>query len=435
MRFSRPKHSLLAAHIVLVLVAATAPAQPGSFDSSFANAGVFSISSPGDLRYFWDQVIKPDGKIVALQHGMVNGIYMNRLIQLNQDGTLDGTFSGDGILDFYWADSSFTTPRAFSVAIQNIAGTDRIVVAGFDSAPSGRRNQTVSVLRIDRFMPDGSVDTTFGTAGTYVDSSVTGALKLKVRPSDQALLTYSDKNQVDFIVCVNATGGLCSGFGNGGMFTVNGTGNGDRALALDSQERVLVGSTLSTGKGKTAVTGRYVTRYLRNGSVDTSFGSNGSRMVATADTARPFELTVDAYDNVVLAGTALVGGDWDLAVFRLTPSGAIDLGFNGTGVNTVDFAGFDDLVRGVAVDSQGRIVIAGMANYSDLIADNDFAVVRFNFNGSLDTTFGYSGSVSWDFEPADMLYAASVQNVAGVEKIVVAGGSHPHSIVARLLAD
>src|SRR5439155_616944 len=122
------------------------------------------------------------------------------------------------------------------------------------------------------------------------------------------------------------------------------------------------------------------------GQLDPTFGAGG--LVTTQFTAPSDDLgraaAVDSLGRVVVAGYTTNGSNNDFAVARLTAAGALDTTFDGDGKQTVAFGASDDVATGVAVDSLDRVVVAG---YTSNGPNNDFAVARLTAAGALDATF------------------------------------------------
>lgn len=150
-----------------------------------------------------------------------------------------------------------------------------------------------------------------------------------------------------------------------------------------------------------------VARYNTNGSLDPSFGG-GDGMVttdfATSDD-RGWALAIQPDGKIVVAGQTFVarsvgGSDLDFALVRYNGDGSLDTSFGGDGkVNTDLGANETDAALDVALQSDGKIVAAGYVRnlFPDPRGPADFAVARYNADGSLDTTFGPGGSVTTDF--------------------------------------
>ncbi|MBK6599321.1 MAG: hypothetical protein IPG25_16185 [Proteobacteria bacterium] len=135
-----------------------------------------------------------------------------------------------------------------------------------------------------------------------------------------------------------------------------------------------------------------------DGTLDGSFGSGGKVLfdVAAADD-NAFAITIQPDGKIVVAGSAWNGANNDFVVARFNTNGTPDTaGFgSGTGFVATVFAAADDIARAVRLQNDGKIVLAGSANMGASFAD--FAVVRYNADGSLDTSFDGDGRAHADF--------------------------------------
>jgi uncharacterized delta-60 repeat protein len=130
--------------------------------------------------------------------------------------------------------------------------------------------------------------------------------------------------------------------------------------------------------------------------------------------------------RIVAAGSAFSSGAPVFALTRYDGAGALDPTFDGDGKVITQFAQ-DDEARGVAIQSDGKIVAAGFAFL--VSGDGDFALARYNTNGSLDTIFGGDGKVTTDFGFAnDQAFAVALQMDG---KIVAAGVAGDDFALAR----
>ncbi len=200
------------------------------------------------------------------------------------------------------------------------------------------------------------------------------------------------------------------------------------AVAIQKDGKIVV---VGSAQNDTTDVDFAIARLNTDGTLDTSFGSNGLRTIG-------IDLGGDLIDRATAVaiqpdGMILVGGsaqndsenDYDFAVVRLTPTGDLDAGFDGDGRQTIafDVAGgtFEDKASGLALDQLGRIVVVGSVANQDA-GDFDFGVARLLPNGSLDTEFNTVGSVVVGFDRggsnADF---ASAVVVDSQNRIVVAG--------------
>jgi uncharacterized delta-60 repeat protein len=164
-------------------------------------------------------------------------------------------------------------------------------------------------------------------------------------------------------------------------------------------------------------------RYNPNGSLDTSF--NGTGKVTTAigpswDVA--YALVRQPDGKLVAAGTANNGSNFDFALARYNPNGALDTSFNGTGKVTTPIGSGNDEAMALVLQPDGKLVVAGR---SDNGSQHVFALARYNPNGSLDTTFNGTGKVTTAIGSAeDEAYGLALQPDG---KLVVAGHSRTPS--------
>jgi uncharacterized delta-60 repeat protein len=162
------------------------------------------------------------------------------------------------------------------------------------------------------------------------------------------------------------------------------------------------------------------------GDLDTSFDGNGKKQVNFGGADQPHAVLVQPNGRIVVAGGGAAAHSF--CVVRLRSNGAFDTTFGSGGLKTIDFGGDEEAAWGAALQSDGKIVLAGDSNFK-------VAVARLNPNGSLDTTFSGDGRkvFSWG-----ALSRAMAPIVLPNGKIVLAGFSGPEGgnvQVARLNAN
>ena len=171
-----------------------------------------------------------------------------------------------------------------------------------------------------------------------------------------------------------------------------------------------------------------VARYNSDGSLDTSFGGDGTVTTDfnTSDD-RGWAVALQSDGKIVVAGQTFVarsvgGSDLDFALVRYNADGSLDTGFSGDGKVNVDLGGTEtDAALDVAIQSDGKIVAAGYVRnlFPDPLGPSDFAVARFNTDGTQDTGFGVGGKITTDFATNhDEASAVAIQSDG---KIVAAG--------------
>jgi uncharacterized delta-60 repeat protein len=167
-------------------------------------------------------------------------------------------------------------------------------------------------------------------------------------------------------------------------------------------------------------------RYESTGRVDRQFGDNGRVLTdfsGTGSTDQAFGVAIDSIGRIVVAGSSSSNVGVDFAVARYNPDGTPDNTFNSTGKVLTNLGATDEAMA-VAIDSNDRILVAGSSNAGGTY---DFAVVRYNVDGTLDTTFNTTGRVLTDVGvgSGDFATAAVIQSDG---KIVVGGLSDASGI-------
>lgn len=151
--------------------------------------------------------------------------------------------------------------------------------------------------------------------------------------------------------------------------------------------------------------------FNNTGIVTTSFGSSSD------DGAKSVAIQSDG--KIVVAGYSNIGGNNDFALLRYNDAGSLDSTFGTAGKVTTAIGSSHDVGHAMAIRSNGKIVVGG---WSDNTSGSDFALVQYNTDGSLDNSFGTGGIVTTAVSGAsDRVYALSIQSDG---KIIVAGSSN-----------
>jgi uncharacterized delta-60 repeat protein len=209
-----------------------------------------------------------------------------------------------------------------------------------------------------------------------------------------------------------SAGDLDPTFGTGGRVTTDFGSGDDRANAVAIQSD---GKIVATGSASYAFA---LARYNADGSLDGSFGSGGK---VTTDFGPGVEfalaVAIQTDGKIVAGGEAAPGGYCcQFALARYNPDGSLDTTFDGDGRVTTNFPGGGaNTARAIAIQSDGKIVAAG-GSHTPFV--DVFALARYNTDGSLDATFDGDGRVITDFGGTD--WAAGVV-VQADGKIVAAG--------------
>src|SRR5947199_1845 len=235
----------------------------------------------------------------------------------------------------------------------------------------------------------GSLDATFG-AGGKVTTSFSGSADMNalvVQPDGKLVAAGVVFNGVrwDFALArYNTDGSLDTTFGTGGkVVTAIGTdGTGASALVLQPDGKLVAAGTTTTDGSTYDFT---VVRYNTNGSLDTTFGTGGEVTTPIGIGDNGVSALVRQSDGkLVAAGYASVSGNFDLALVRYNTDGSLDSTFGTGGKVTTPVGSAGDYVNALVFQSDGKLVAAGNTEAST----RDVVVVRYNATGTLDTTFG-----------------------------------------------
>ncbi|MFF5937089.1 calcium-binding protein [Streptomyces sp. NPDC012508] len=399
-----------AAGLALVLsLSGAAAAAPGDLDPTFSGDGKV-ITDTAAIEDSRDVVIQPDGKIVTLGTGFdFDGPNDFILVRYNADGTLDTTFGGgDGIVRTDFGGSTDDEAHALTL------GGGGIVAVGRSDTDTGRPQ-----LAVARYRADGSLDTTFDGDGKVVTSfgeTVPTTGNAVMMGLDDNILIGGTFDGDAMVTRLTPSGGLdIFGEDNSGkaVFPFPGGNSAIHALTVSGGGTIIAAGSSPAGFG-------LVRLYMEFGGRDATFGDNGLVSTPFGNSVEGVELV--AGGKIVAAGSHGTGVNSQFAVARYDGNGDLDPTFGGDGTVTTGFGGNGATGHDMAVQDDERIVVAGVAN-------GDFALARFTTAGSLDTDFGGDGRVTTDFEGNwDEGRAVALQTDG---RIVVAGNGSDNHAVAR----
>jgi uncharacterized delta-60 repeat protein len=349
---------------VIIVVAA-----PGDLDPSFGNGGKvitsFSNSVGGRHSRAYAMAIQSDGKIVVAGE--------RTLVRYNKDGSLDTLFGLGG---------KVTTPTDTSFNAVAIQSDGKIVIAGWIIAGNAD-------FALIRYNTDGSLDTSFGTNGGIVVTTISGSADIAHAVailSDGRIIAAGASGpypSVDFaVVRYNPDGSLDSTFGTGGKVVTDISGLPNIAYSMAIQAD---GKVVAAGYSGLSDRDFALVRYNTDGTLDNSFGTGGRVTTSIGSKEdRAYAVAVQSDGRVVAAGFTFSGSSNDFALTRYNTDGSLDSSF-GTGGKVITPVGSSSSIYAVAIQSNGKIVAVG---------GSGFALARYNTNGSLDSSFGSGGKVT-----------------------------------------
>jgi uncharacterized delta-60 repeat protein len=396
------------------------PAVIGTLDPSWGTAGKATVDFGNDDSAT-AAALQPDGKLVVVGGSGLPGGSDFVIARYNPDGTLDGTFGG-GSGKFV---IDFTgLDRANAVAIQP---DGKIVIAG-TTAPAGTPQPGVTPdMAVARVNANGTIDTSFnGSGGMHIDlggnETATG---VAVRPDGRIVVVGSSGS--DFaVVQLTSTGGYDPSFKGSGKTTYDfGGTEGANAIALQSNGLAVIVGTTTTGGG--IANNFAVLRIDPTGTPDAAFSGDGAATVDFGFNDSGNAVAIQSDGRIVLAGTAGGTSD-DFAIARLNTDGTPDANFGTNGITLATFGGVDR-GTGVAIQPDGKIVVVGS---TDASGGGDMGIVRLASNGGPDASFGINGLRTVDFGSNDFANGVVLTPTGRID-IVGGSGSPSNFAAARLI--
>ena len=241
-------------------------------------------------------------------------------------------------------------------------------------------------FRITRYLTDGTLDPTFGSGGvvaTGVAVAPDHPFALAIQQDGKILIGGHNSLQGGVLLRCNPDGTLDASLGTGGIM-VGAFDISDMAVQPDG--KILMAGDWSGGRG--------VIRMNPDGSWDQTFGTVYSNYA--------YRIALQTDGKIVLA-------DRGFGLSRYTSTGALDTGFGNWGTVTNDWAGFYVSANDLAIQPDGKIVVVGTVRPTTASSiAYDFALARYNSNGTLDTTFGSGGTVISDFGGFDAAFGVAI---------------------------
>jgi uncharacterized delta-60 repeat protein len=457
----------------------------GSLDNTFGNNGISDLivdtaielnPAPFTAKEFGQIALQADGKIIA-ECNTPQG----KVIRLNSNGTFDTNFDGDGIKTIN-SISGITLSSFRNIAIQ---ANGKILISA--TTQTGTTDLDFAMIRINT---DGSLDLSFDTDGlkTIDFGGNDGQTGMTLQANEKIIVTgYSGINLE--IARLNTDGSLDATFGVAGKQSIPiGTQYPYfSSVKVQSNNRIVVGTFIGGVGGNYSF---YLLGLQGNGTLDPAFNGTGvvqtdfDNNANTNDYINNIEILSD--DKIIVLGTYSTSNVYHTAIAQYLPNGNLDNSFNGNGKLTILSGGFGNMIKkqvdgkivvnfsknnffklarlhdvsnfnsnkgkiitqigtgtdqanAVAIRPNGKIITGGYAyNAINSSSDNDFALIGYNNDGSLDYTFGSNGIVKTEISAFsnDQIKAISIQSDG---KIVAAGTTGVSTLsnyaIVRYLAD
>ena len=318
--------------------------------------------------------IQNDGKILLAGDSQISGgseeIFISRF---NDDGTLDTSFDSDGVVNHWVANKSNEVRTVLPLSNGKLVVLNEKVNSDEQCGLVGFNN-------------DGSLDTGFGTNGITAfdilnnDSQKCNAAELDL---NNRIVSLARDGSELLLVRTDTSGNFDTGFDTDGIVETGEASTSSAHLALQSDDKPILLSKTD------------VLRYNTDGSLDTSFATNGRYTLSLSDSTRYNDVRVLADDSImVLVGLST---SWDLQLIKLLADGSgLDTSFGTNGIVTISagstnffMSDFDSFIE----QNDGKLMIVAESHRLRPVTRSrtNFTAIRLNANGAIDTTFATSG--------------------------------------------
>jgi uncharacterized delta-60 repeat protein len=208
-----------------------------------------------------------------------------------------------------------------------------------------------------------------------------------------------------------STGTPDAAFAGDGTSSVQiGTGEGTaQAIAIQADNKLVVAGWSDSGGGNFDFT---LLRLNSDGGLDNTFSGDGRQIVSLASIDQAYDVALQADAKIVVVGSSQTGDNADFMVMRFTADGSLDPSFSGDGRLAQTLSAVSDTASAVAIQTDGRILVAGTSG-------SNYAIARFDSQGNPDPAFDAEGFYTGSF--GNNTSSASAMALQEDGKIIVAG--------------
>ncbi len=348
--------------------------QNGTIDSSFSDNGIFTYNTESTVYETGKSVLLQSDEKILLCCSLSEYLFKFMIIRLNTDGTLDSSYADNGVailnfLDYY----SFVDITSATLSTAAIQPDDKVIVAG-----------TLFTFNEDviaaRFNVDGAIDTTFGNDGLAVYDLGTiheNILDISLQTDGKIVMSgkYDAYSYTDFLTMrLNPNGSIDSTFGTAGITAIDLSGNTDFAtsVAIQADNKIVTGGKALYDFGDRHV----VVRYHSDGTLDPDFGEDGVVILPSSGTPRnKFHVAIMENQQIITVEPHLY--NWTISRFNSDGSSDTTFGIGGKTTLPLDEFYLHE-VHDLIIQFDGRILALGSA----YLANTDIALVRLNNCGA-----------------------------------------------------
>ena len=420
---------LLTIAMMLMLSNASFAQHAGDLDLSFNGDGYYRLDFYANTDVVNDIAVQANNKIIAVGTAFTAAWNVDlKIIRLNEDGTLDATFGDAGVVTYAPDGMSYYEAHAMAVTI---LADGKILVAGGVLNSDGNLN--VLLIKLNS---DGSFDNTFGTGGISQTALGTAASIAEdvIIDTDGKILIAGQSDNSDFrhaptIARFNSDGSLDLTFATDGFtqLPVVSSDNEYSSICLQSDGKIVVSGHYASSSW---VYVTLIARYNTDGTLDATFGTDGTAMVNLNDFDDEFfGMGINSNNEIIVGGFTTGMTSYDMLLMKYDQNGALvtTFGDNGMVVYNHNSTAYN-VIYDLTIQADNKIVAVGSSG--ELApGNNDWAILRFNDDGSLDNTFGSDGITTTDFF-GEQDEAQSVA-LCGNDKIYVGGKTLNSSVGVR----
>lgn len=373
-----------------LLISSYAFSQPGSLDNSFGTNGVTIKDIQNDsYDELHDIAIQADGKIIVVGYAKNYGF----ILRYSAAGLLDSSFGKNGMVKVFFK-AGFDENIINAVAIQ----TDgKIVVTGGGYKYAYPKFD----FSVARFFADGKPDSSFGNNGitiTNIDSSNGQSNAVVIQKNGKIVITGTTNKGNAYALAVvryNTDGKIDESFGASGIATLYRSGfliMSNVSCTINDDGKIIAAGSLHTVQNP--ANDIFLFRFNGNGTPDSSFGTNGQVTTGFSGNDENASAIYSLKKNKLLVCASIMNENTrsDFAVIKFNDDGTTDKSFGKNGIAKAHFGGNDqnDFAYDMAVQSNGQIIVGGYS-YNIPRQYALLALARFNSNGDIDTSFGRQG--------------------------------------------
>jgi uncharacterized delta-60 repeat protein len=401
-------------------------AQPGSLDKTFGDNGIVTTAIGDRYALVHSIAVQSDFRIVAAGFAYRGKNLEFAIARYDTNGTLDASFGVNGIITTK-IDTGDNSIRSLIIQPDG-----KLVVAGYSGCDHFNVN-----FALARYNIDGSLDNSFGTNGTVITSfGVISMVTSSARQVDGKIVAVGnmgsgvspDGNKFA-LSRYTTNGNLDSTFGTDGKITtaVRNIDDVANSVGIQADGKIIAAGTSYHDTNFDIGPDIAIVRYNTNGSIDTTFGTKGKVITALNDDSFAVSINIQEDQKIVVSCSTYKGGIYNFVLVRYTTDGSLDKSFGINGIVTTTISSENDQARSSIIQSDNKIVVIGTSMNNSV---HDFRIVRYNQDGSSDSTFGTDGIVTTAIDSSNSyLCAVAIQHDG---KILVGGEIYINDTIGRL---